>query len=507
MNKPFFNTFRLSWMIVPLLLLLIVTNCKEEEDPPAPEPNPIASFQFAISEDNFLLVNFSNFSQNATSYSWDFGDGNSSSEESPSHTYESAGNYTVTLTASNASGQSAQKSESVTLTDPNKQLSILAGTDSKTWYIQREGIALGIGPAMGDNAWWSFGGVTQLAERPCILDDSYTFHRDGTFEANTNETVFIDAEANGGWKAEEGCHDESEADVWTTPDGSNSDFANGGSYTFELNNEDNTLTLLGSGAYIGLPNKTENGDNYIPVSTKTYSIGKLAEGAVADSMFIALVGADFAWNFYLVSYHNPADLPEIPSDVVEFGEDYPDISPSELSNTFASADDFVLLDTIIPSGSTLVYGVNDPADSTAAKVGQFNRTDAQFQELQFQTSPEKSDINFENLTTVSLDVYLPSTNDYSGSLTTSVIIGVADKGATQQWWTDHYEYLNDGTDLPLDEWFTLTYNLDSPNSGARNPDGTGTPLDRTDLDMIYIQIGGGDHQDVGTFYVRNLKFE
>ncbi|MGV3609904.1 MAG: PKD domain-containing protein [Fluviicola sp.] len=50
-------------------------------------------------------IHFINTSSNATSYSWDFGDGENSVAFSPSHTYdEVASNYTVQLTATNASG-------------------------------------------------------------------------------------------------------------------------------------------------------------------------------------------------------------------------------------------------------------------------------------------------------------------------------------------------------------------------------------------------------------------
>ncbi len=50
-------------------------------------------------------INFTDASTNSpTSWLWDFGDGNSSTSQNPSHTYASAGDYTVTLTATNASG-------------------------------------------------------------------------------------------------------------------------------------------------------------------------------------------------------------------------------------------------------------------------------------------------------------------------------------------------------------------------------------------------------------------
>ena len=46
-----------------------------------------------------------NPSSNApTSWSWDFGDGASSTEQHPAHVYASAGTFLVRLTASNASG-------------------------------------------------------------------------------------------------------------------------------------------------------------------------------------------------------------------------------------------------------------------------------------------------------------------------------------------------------------------------------------------------------------------
>lgn len=46
-------------------------------------------------------VNFSNESVNAYTYEWDFGDQNTSTEESPSHSYSSVGTFTVTLNAYN----------------------------------------------------------------------------------------------------------------------------------------------------------------------------------------------------------------------------------------------------------------------------------------------------------------------------------------------------------------------------------------------------------------------
>ena len=45
-----------------------------------------------------------NSSNNPTGWLWDFGDGNTSTQQNPTHTYATAGNYTVCLTASNSAG-------------------------------------------------------------------------------------------------------------------------------------------------------------------------------------------------------------------------------------------------------------------------------------------------------------------------------------------------------------------------------------------------------------------
>ncbi|MCA0237608.1 MAG: PKD domain-containing protein [Bacteroidetes bacterium] len=63
---------------------------------------PTAEFTFSS---NNLTTTFSNASVNATSYSWNFGDGSpASTQAGPTHTFAADGSYLVTLTASNACG-------------------------------------------------------------------------------------------------------------------------------------------------------------------------------------------------------------------------------------------------------------------------------------------------------------------------------------------------------------------------------------------------------------------
>ena len=59
------------------------------------------------------VATFTNTSVGATTYAWDFGDGNTSTSTSPVHEYSAAGTYTVTLTATNGACEAVDSFEVV----------------------------------------------------------------------------------------------------------------------------------------------------------------------------------------------------------------------------------------------------------------------------------------------------------------------------------------------------------------------------------------------------------
>jgi len=62
-----------------------------------------------------LRVSFENATRNAASWTWDFGDGTTSTMRNPSHTYAAAGSYTVVLSAVSSTGLTASRSKTVTV--------------------------------------------------------------------------------------------------------------------------------------------------------------------------------------------------------------------------------------------------------------------------------------------------------------------------------------------------------------------------------------------------------
>lgn len=76
---------------------------------------PTADFTFEVKNKEVIFTNNSLMSEN---YSWDFGDGNVSNENSPSHVYSSSGVYTVTLTSVGITGEEDKSVKSIKVTIP-----------------------------------------------------------------------------------------------------------------------------------------------------------------------------------------------------------------------------------------------------------------------------------------------------------------------------------------------------------------------------------------------------
>lgn len=133
-----------------------------------PVPAPVADFTTAPDRGVFPLeVTFTNTSTNATTYTWDFGDGSpTSTEKSPTHTYAEPGGYTVTLTAGNRKGATDEVTDLVTVTHEQvvAGFSVVGDTEGTAPFT----VSFSDESTGGPTTWhWDFGdGATSTEQNP-----------------------------------------------------------------------------------------------------------------------------------------------------------------------------------------------------------------------------------------------------------------------------------------------------------------------------------------------------
>jgi PKD repeat protein len=111
------------------LLMIFTISCEDLEKYKLPEANsipdetpPAASFSAiqgeGLENDEWKNYIFTNGSISATMYSWNFGDGNTSTDFEPTNTFPGEGTYTVSLTATDNLGVSSTSTQDVVVVMP-----------------------------------------------------------------------------------------------------------------------------------------------------------------------------------------------------------------------------------------------------------------------------------------------------------------------------------------------------------------------------------------------------
>ncbi|WP_273021404.1 S8 family serine peptidase [Rheinheimera sp.] len=95
-----------------------------DDTPPEPVA-PVAAFSYAASG---LTVSFTDMStdanNNISSYSWDFGDGNTSQDANPQHSYAEPGSYQVSLTVTDSTSLTDTSSQMITVSVDDTELKL-----------------------------------------------------------------------------------------------------------------------------------------------------------------------------------------------------------------------------------------------------------------------------------------------------------------------------------------------------------------------------------------------
>lgn len=162
-----------------------------------------------------------------------------------------------------------------------------------TWKMAPEAGSLGVGPNQGDISWWAIDDAG-VVERACYFDDEYVFGADGSFMNVLGSETWIE-----GWQGNdpEGCA----APVFPH-DGSNP-----ATYVYDATTE--TLTLNGTGAYMGLPKVFNGGELTNPDDAPesiTYIIDLSDDGS---TMILDISIGSGWWRFKLIKEGGGAATP------------------------------------------------------------------------------------------------------------------------------------------------------------------------------------------------------
>ena len=154
------------------------------DDPTPTGGTPKADFEYAI---DGLTVTFTDKSENATSYKWDFGDGESAKTASPTHEYLAGGSYTVTLTVANADGERDTKEASITLEGGSGSVKAFFTSESQKDRAGKFGLTINFDASAsqgGESIAWDFGDGGKGTE----FKTSHTYEEFGTYTVKATVT-------------------------------------------------------------------------------------------------------------------------------------------------------------------------------------------------------------------------------------------------------------------------------------------------------------------------------
>jgi hypothetical protein len=141
-----------------------------------------------------------------------------------------------------------------------------------TWQVT----SLGVGPNQGDIGWWN--NNVSSGQRACYYDDTYVFGADGSFANIQGDETWLET-----WQ--EGVEAEGCGAPVAPHNGTNA-------ATYSYNETTGTLTVVGSGAYLGLPKAHNGGEDGFPVDD---TINYIVSSNSGNAMTIDIEAGSGVW--------------------------------------------------------------------------------------------------------------------------------------------------------------------------------------------------------------------
>lgn len=169
-----------------LLLILVsglVQSCVKQKEPEIPLV-PTSNFAFSFGKNG--EVKFTDKSENAISYQWEFGDGSTSTEQNPTHTYADEKAYSVMLTVESKAKQKKALQQTITIENyepiADFKYDMLEGGKVKFTNLSK----------YASTYIWDIEGRKEQIDK---LDFDYQFKKNG------NHTITLNVEKKNGLKA------------------------------------------------------------------------------------------------------------------------------------------------------------------------------------------------------------------------------------------------------------------------------------------------------------------
>jgi PKD repeat protein len=451
------------------LILLFAWGCKKDDEGPK-QLKIITTFLDA----NTVVFEHNNAFTGIPA--WDFGNGETSDQNSDTVVYPFAGTYTVKLTIFATDGEKTDTTEVViTQSDPSllnlteKEILLCGGADSvngKTWvWAQTVPQHMMLGQWEPWQWWW---GAAPNEKEPFNLYDDLMIFKAFNFEYDliNHDTTYVNVDHLG-----ELGFDGSE-DTPEYLDLSDSHFT----WKIEERADGDYLTFTNGGFM----------SYYLGVSE--YKIEALTENMLDISVIINNVYWKF--RFMTPGYDHPdAVNPD------ENPNESPATSVDQLVDDFETDGDILWLFQAQGGGGSgddefanpFPGGINTSATIYKYVKGTWEYSNASM-ELGFNI-----DVNTNNQ--VRMKVYFPSTNDYSGTLKQKASVKFQRWQELDNAWMHQAEVIQ--LDVPLDTWTELTFDFTSITIPAERMSGF--------FDKIVIQFGDEGHTVDGTFYFDDFE--
>ncbi|MEL7118376.1 MAG: PQQ-binding-like beta-propeller repeat protein [Bacteroidota bacterium] len=198
-----------AFAILVLFVAFGVTSCDNDDDPPTPNQTPVALFTATpsaatVGDEISFTDNSGDPDGTIQSWDWAFGDGNTSTEQNPKHTYAEAGEFEVALTVTDNEGASTPFSMMISInafaelwaeqvgTATISPSAPAIGDDGTLYFGSQDFNVYAVDPTNGSIK-WSYATGARVRSRAAIADD-------GTIYVTAQDNKLYALNSNGSLK-------------------------------------------------------------------------------------------------------------------------------------------------------------------------------------------------------------------------------------------------------------------------------------------------------------------